>query len=149
MTRGIQLKQLSARNLDYLGLSADLLSAASADRADGGSPIATGQGGAGGGLSVSELSALDGALTAVARQARRGESASAELRALTHEVRECLEATLSLLTEALPAVSRPVARHAWGQYAAARQPHAQYATPAEQAPAQPAEVQVPNAIRVR
>ena len=69
MTRGIQLKSLSATDLGYLGLPADTLADA-LEMLEEVVPIAS--------------------------------DSTPDLRAVTHEVRVCLEETLALLTEALP-----------------------------------------------
>lgn len=81
MTRGIQLKQLSAADLGHLGIPPDLLGDPGGyldDEAFADDPL--------------RLGADDGGF---------------DLLALTHEVRVGLEETLALLTAALPADHRP------------------------------------------
>ncbi|TVQ89825.1 MAG: hypothetical protein EA400_06745 [Chromatiaceae bacterium] len=93
MTRGIQLKQLSAADLGYLGLPLDLLEADL--RAD--------------------LRADDSDLSMADPDAPVGVP---EPRNIAREVRVCLEQTLALLTAALPAERRP---HPRGERALGRE----------------------------
>lgn len=83
MTRGIQLKELSPADLGPLGLPVDLLG-----------------NGNGKGFDV-EL--LDAALSELAAMETVISDGPPEPEAVIQEVRACLEETLVLLTEALPA----------------------------------------------
>lgn len=82
MTRGIQLKQLSATDLGHLNLPADLLGPRQANfDADG----------------------LKNALSMLSEELGDGGDGVPSPLSVAREVRICLEETLAILTEALPA----------------------------------------------
>jgi len=81
MTRGIQLKQLSATDLGHLNLPVDLLGPRQADfDADG----------------------LKNALSMLSGTLGDGDDGVPGPRSVAREVRICLEETLAILTDALP-----------------------------------------------